>query len=55
MIRVFDFRCENGHLFEEFVDSTTTTHRCGCGAIATKVVSATPFVLDGSTGDFRVV
>jgi hypothetical protein len=52
MIKVFDFRCKNGHLFEEFVDSTTTTTRCGCGAVATKVVSATPFVLDGSTGDF---
>ena len=52
MIRVFDFRCKNGHLFEEFVDSTTTTTSCGCGAVATKVVSATPFVLDGSTGDF---
>ncbi len=52
MIRVFDFRCKNGHLFEEFVDSTTTATRSGCGAVATKVVSATPFVLDGSTGDF---
>lgn len=52
MIKVFDFRCTNGHVFEDFVDSTITTTRCGCGANATKIVSATPFILDGSTGDF---
>tara|TARA_R110002050_G_scaffold4717_8_gene22510 strand:+ start:2785 stop:3027 length:243 start_codon:yes stop_codon:yes gene_type:complete len=52
MIKVFEFRCTNGHIFEDFVDGTTTTSRCGCGAKATKIVSATKCVLDGSTGDF---
>ena len=52
MIKVFDFRCTNGHIFEEFVDEHTTSSRCGCGANATKIVSATPSILDGSTGDF---
>ncbi len=52
MIKVFEFRCTNGHIFEDFVDGTTTTSRCGCGAEATKIVSATKCVLDGSTGDF---
>ena len=52
MIKVFDFRCGNGHIFEEFVEEGTTTSRCGCGAVATKVVSATKCVLDGHSGDF---
>ena len=52
MIKVFDFRCTNGHIFEEFVDEHTTSSRCGCGANATKIVSATPCILYGSTGDF---
>ena len=39
MIKVFDFRCSNGHIFEEFVEDGATTSRCGCGAVATKVVS----------------
>lgn len=52
MIKVFEFRCENGHIFEEFVDGNITSSRCGCGANATKIVSATRHMLDGSSGDF---
>jgi len=52
MIKVYDFKCTNGHYFEEFVDVDTTTSRCGCGANATRVVSATPCVLEGASGDF---
>ena len=52
MIKVFDFRCANGHIFEEFVEDNVTSSRCGCGANATKIVSATPHILDGSSGDF---
>lgn len=52
MIKVFEFRCENGHIFEEFVDSNITSSRCGCGANATKIVSATQHILDGASGDF---
>jgi hypothetical protein len=52
MYKVFDFRCKNGHIFEEFVEGRTTTSRCKCGSDATKIVSASNFVLDGSTGDF---
>ena len=37
---------------EEFVESNTTTSRCGCGANATKIVSATQCVLDGSSDHF---
>jgi hypothetical protein len=52
MYKIYDFRCTNGHVFEDFVKSGTTTSRCGCGANATKMVSAPSFHLDGSTGDF---
>lgn len=52
MIKVRDFRCTNDHLFEEFVAKDVTTSRCGCGANATVVLSATKTYLDGSSGDF---
>ena len=45
MFKVYDFRCTNGHVFEEFVVSGVTTSRCGCGANATKMVSAPSFTL----------
>ena len=34
------------------VDSGVTTSRCGCGANATKMVSAPQCVLEGHSGDF---
>ena len=52
MIKVYDFKCDQGHYFEEFVEDGVTTSRCGCGANATRVVSATPCVLEGASGDF---
>lgn len=52
MLKVYEFRCSNGHLTEEFVEGDITTSRCGCGANSTRVVSATSCVLDGSSGEF---
>ena len=52
MFKVFDFKCDNGHIFEDFVSGNVTTSRCGCGANATKVVSATQTILNGASGDF---
>ncbi len=52
MYKIYDFRCKNGHIFEEMVDDGVTTSRCGCGALATKMVSAPSFHLDGASGDF---
>ena len=52
MYKIYDFRCENGHVFEEMVESGITTSRCGCGANATKMVSAPKCVLEGHSGDF---
>lgn len=52
MYKIYDFRCKNGHIYEEMVESGITTSRCGCGANATKMLSAPKCVLDGSSGDF---
>ena len=52
MYKVFDFRCGNGHVFEDFVEKGVTTSRCSCGSDATKILSATKCQLDGSSGDF---
>ena len=52
MYKIYDFRCDNGHVFEEMVESGITTSRCGCGANATKMVSAPKCVLEGHSGDF---
>ena len=52
MYKIYDFRCENGHVFEEMVESGITASRCGCGANATKMVSAPKCVLEGHSGDF---
>ena len=52
MYKIYDFRCNNGHVFEEMVESGITTSRCGCGANATKMVSAPKCVLEGHSGDF---
>jgi len=53
MIKVYDFRCDNGHVYEQFVDSGTEMSRCKeYGASATKMLSAPAFILDGHTGDF---
>jgi hypothetical protein len=52
MYKIYDFRCNKGHVFEKFVTQGVTTSRCGCGELATKTVSAPAFILDGSSGDF---
>ena len=52
MIKVFEFKCDQGHIFEDFVADGNTVSRCDCGANATKIISATPHILDGSSGDF---
>ena len=52
VLKVFEFKCEQGHIFEQFVEGSVTSSRCGCGANATKIVSATNHVLEGASGDF---
>lgn len=53
MYKVFDFRCPNGHVHEEFVKAEVTESRCKtCGAVSTRMVSAPSFHLNGSDGTF---
>lgn len=44
-----DFQCPDGHVTEFFVESTTTTLRCGCGKEATKMLKA-PMFKEKTTG-----
>ena len=48
MYKVYDFKCDNGHITEEFVKKDVTTSRCGCGANSTRMVSAPSFQLNGA-------
>ena len=52
MLKVYDFCCPNGHVFEKFVSGNVTASRCGGGETAEKKLSAPSFILDGSSGDF---
>ena len=44
---LYDFRCPNGHVFEDFVVKDTLTVRCNCGAQATRIISTVNFKLPG--------
>jgi hypothetical protein len=51
-MKVYDFKCSNGHVFEEFTKQDISVSRCACGANAKRLVSSPRFRLDGSSGDF---
>ena len=51
MYKIYDFRCECGHVFERMVRSGETVSRCDCGLTAIKMLSAPKCVLDGHSGD----
>lgn len=53
MIRVFDFKCDDGHVFERFVPSDTTKAICPeCGKVGLKQLAAPRCQLEGITGAF---
>jgi len=52
MIKVYDYRCNNGHLFEVFTDEPTKPSRCGCGSNAKRVISPVHSHLEGWSGSF---
>ena len=53
MFKVYDFRCPDGHVHEEFVESIVTESRCKtCDKVSTRMVSAPSFHLNGSDGSF---
>lgn len=61
-LRVFDFKCSDGHVTERFVDSSWREgdavhcgHRIGmgmCGKPAMRQLSSPRFALDGCSGHF---
>ena len=51
--RIFEFYCENGHLFEAYVDSETRTTPClECANLAHRIISKPMVKLEGVTGAF---
>lgn len=61
-LRVFDFECPNGHVFESFEDAETREIACRLcavvedaserGAVAVRQIATPRFALDGCSGDF---
>ncbi len=53
MIKVFDFKCSNNHIFEKFVSGETEVADCPeCGLTAKRIISGGSFVLDAVSGEF---
>lgn len=51
-LRVFDFRCHNGHVVEHFVDASIEEVECECGAMGLRQIAAPRCELDGCSGHF---
>ena len=51
MRRLFDFKCPNGHITEELVESETAI-QCSCGLEAKRILSPIRCQLEGLTGHF---
>lgn len=51
-VRVFDFRCKNGHVVERFVDADIVENECECGAMGLRQIATPRVSLEGLTGDF---
>lgn len=52
MLVFHDFKCTNGHVFEEFTQREQKISRCQCGADAKRVIATPHFHLNGSDGTF---
>lgn len=51
--RFFDFRCEDSHVSEAFVDAEVRTISCkACSKDAERMVSSPAFKLEGWSGSF---
>ena len=51
--RLFDFRCNDSHITESFVDVETKEVQCSeCDEIATRIISPTTIYLDPISGDY---
>lgn len=52
MKRMYEFACECGQCTESLVDYETIRVKCGCGATASRIISAPKFNLEGWSGHF---
>jgi hypothetical protein len=52
MLRLYDFKCLNGHVFEALVPVDQHTVRCECGDSAKRIISPVRSKLDPISGDF---
>lgn len=49
--RLFEFKCEQNHITEQFVDETVKTSPCReCGVNATRIISPTGIYLEPFSG-----
>ena len=51
MRKLFDFKCPEGHITEELVESETAI-QCSCGLEAKRILSPIRCQLEGLTGHF---
>ncbi len=53
MRRFFDFKCDNDHVHEAYVDSEVRSNPCPeCGQLATRLISTPMVKLEGTSGAF---
>jgi hypothetical protein len=52
MKRFYEFLCESGERIERFTEFEDKTVSCNCGKLASRVVSAPAFKLEGWSGAF---
>lgn len=53
MLKIFDVRCSEGHVTEDWVESREGTTTCSvCGSVAKPIYTPIAFHLDGASGHF---
>jgi Zn finger protein HypA/HybF involved in hydrogenase expression len=53
MIRRYEFKCEQSHITEQFVDSNIREVNCEvCDSKAKRIISSVATKLEGTSGDF---
>jgi predicted nucleic acid-binding Zn ribbon protein len=51
--RIFEFQCNNDHVFEEYIDDSLKTTTCpACDTEAKRIISKPRIDLEGCSGDF---
>ena len=51
--RIFEFQCNNDHVFEQYIDDSFKTTTCpACDTEAKRIISKPRIDLEGCSGDF---